>query len=609
MRKLKDFFSDKKANTANQSPNDTYDKWQMNGVEFDPNKAAILQKNANQNYGNQEKSQANIQQNNREKATTETQFDTVRDRNTGNTIYVTHAQSQQNKIVNLFQANLETPDKPTSQDEQNFYKRLNTGDINENDEEAFIRDRIVGPTEILYNGEKYFDRTKTEEVFQKVINDQRLRPIFKEAVNNYYQNYSAQLTGLLSQYPTPKQFDKLGKEIAIHAYERDKNSFIPTKQALEDFKHLIYEKQYEYQKAFEALREKAQNFAASQPEITVDEIVNQNIHSDMFNIPGYAEPKYQALKNYERAPLPEVAAATMSKADKMLTNNRIVHVELDKNEKRFDKVIGSRILSQDEKYNMYNNLRNTENEDRAYYDNANRIYAVFDGAGGIGPRGGKFASEACFNAIKEYVDTGRLNNDYEQHKQRVDYYKSLRDREPDANERKDIDNLINHMPSPLANLAPVINERVIREGEQGWSTGIIAKLSEDNTRLDYMNVGDSRLYIIRNEQFYQISSDEGVGRRIANGFGNPNFKAEQFNSVDVYPGDIVLLCSDGIMGDYPQQEINSSTLNYIARSRDPQELINMLISESHKADDTTVVAFKIPSPNSSEQPMAYNSAY
>ncbi|MBO7561018.1 protein phosphatase 2C family protein [Candidatus Saccharibacteria bacterium] len=591
------FNQNKVKNTSEQPVNSAAKEWDFSDVKFqggvkfqgDRNNADI-QKNSNQNYGN------------REKAATEQQFDRVIDRNTGNAVSITHEQSQENKIINLFQASLGSPDMPLSQDKQNFYNRLNSGDFSEADEENFIQNNLVGPTEKLVNGEKYFDMKATGHVFDNIINNPQLKKIFREAVNNYDQNYQSQLTGLLSQYPTPKQFDKIGKEIAIHAYERDKSTFAPTKQALETFKHLIYGKQYEYQKAFDALREKAQNFAANQAK-------NQDIHSGTFNIPNYAEPKYQALKNYEQSPLPEVAAATISKANKMLAGNKIVHVQLDNNETSYDRVIGSRVLSQDEKNNLYNRLRNVENEDRAYVDNKNRVYAVFDGAGGIGPLGGKFASQACFNAIKEYVDTGRLKNDYEQHDQSVNRYKNLRDQESDPAERQDIENVINHMPSPLANLAPTINKRVLREGEQGWSTGIVAKLSEDNSRLDYMNVGDSRLYIIRNGQFFQMSHDEGVGRRIANGFGNPNFKAEQFNSVDVYPEDIVILCSDGVMGDYKEQEIGSATLNHIARSRDPQKIVGMLTAESHKADDTTIVAFRIPNSNNQNQPMAYNSTY
>jgi len=274
------FNRNKVKNTSEQPVNSEAKKWDFSDVKFQGGvnlqgnrNNADIQKNSNQNYGN------------KEKAATEQRFDRVIDRNTGNAVSITHEQSQENKIINLFQASLESADIPLSQDKQKFYNRLNSGDFSEADEENFIQNNLVGPTEMLVDGEKYFNMEATGHVFENIINNPQLSKIFREAVNNYDQNYQSQLTGLLSQYPTPKQFDKIGKEIAIHAYERDKSTFAPTKQALETFKHLIYGKQYEYQKAFDALREKAQNFAANQAK-------NQDIHSGTFNIPNYAEPKY-----------------------------------------------------------------------------------------------------------------------------------------------------------------------------------------------------------------------------------------------------------------------------------------------------------------------------
>ncbi len=92
-----------------------------------------------------------------------------------------------------------------------------------------------------------------------------------------------------------------------------------------------------------------------------------------------------------------------------------------------------------------------------------------------------------------------------------------------------------------------------------------------------------------------ITHDEGVGKYISNGIGiknGPKAPAKQYGEVHLQPGDKIVLCSDGITGDYGDDLMSDAELAYLVNSsRTAVEASRKLVSQARKKDDRTAVVF------------------
>lgn len=120
---------------------------------------------------------------------------------------------------------------------------------------------------------------------------------------------------------------------------------------------------------------------------------------------------------------------------------------------------------------------------------------------------------------------------------------------------------------------------------KGAGTTMVAVIAEDNY-LYWASVGDSRIYIIRNKEMFQVTRDHNYALRLKGLVQSGQMTVEEYESkkqkealisflgignvsiMDVTPqpfemqfGDIVLLCSDGITKTLPDQQICSIILN------------------------------------------------
>lgn len=216
---------------------------------------------------------------------------------------------------------------------------------------------------------------------------------------------------------------------------------------------------------------------------------------------------------------------------------------------------------------------NRENIDRGLWANdtcedsyfsrpEKQIYGVFDGAGGMS--GGRLASQIAAGVFREYSDRYEMKT-----------------------------------CSSLATALEAANQRVASEPNAGITTATVASVINRNGRemLAYASVGDSRLYVVdKNGITRQITQDEGFGNKITNAVGHARADGgpivQQFGEIDIHPGDRIVICSDGITGDYGDDLMSEEELGGIVRnSHGALDASKNLLAAARKSDDRTALVF------------------
>ncbi|MDR1032905.1 MAG: protein phosphatase 2C domain-containing protein [Candidatus Nomurabacteria bacterium] len=204
--------------------------------------------------------------------------------------------------------------------------------------------------------------------------------------------------------------------------------------------------------------------------------------------------------------------------------------------------------------------RNGHNQDAVVCDPNRGIFAVFDGAGGYA--GGEKASKIAKACVENFDFTA------------------------DDDPRNGIWRCLDQA------------SRAMRDDpEAGYSTAVLAQVVErpdGGKRLDYGAAGDSRIYILRGEHgAVQITQDEGEGDKLTNALGTPDTRFSQLNSVDLYPGDVVVLCSDGVTGDSGTDLVSPQELTHWLKNSAPGDEANTLVRNGRKLDDRSAVVFRV----------------
>ena len=144
-------------------------------------------------------------------------------------------------------------------------------------------------------------------------------------------------------------------------------------------------------------------------------------------------------------------------------------------------------------------------------------------------------------------------------------------------------------------------------------TTCTAALINDSTgRLSIAHVGDSRCYLIRNRQIEQLTQDHSlVMEQVRRGLLSKDDEAvhtnqniltrslgtEQNVKIDVeehplVPGDIVLLCSDGLEKEMDDDQI----LKVVNETREPAQIVKRLIDNANASggrDNITVAVARV----------------
>jgi len=340
------------------------------------------------------------------------------------------------------------------------------------------------------------------------------------------------LETFIKMYPSPRSFEEQSKRflemIHLNNSEEKYQQYVG---AMESFKRKVYGKKQEYWEQVKALRLEADEKKLNR-DTEWKQATNTSNDWNEFRKPDNAELE----DNYEWKP------------------GEAGYWQTSRAQARAGEV---------NRYNIDRGLwADRSCEDSMFVRPDQNMYGVFDGAGGH--QGGRLASELTASVVREFSDR---------------YGNSL------------------NSGSSLAFVLNAANERVAKNPDAGLSTAVLAKAvkKDGRTLLAYASVGDSRLYIVDKEgNARQITRDEGEGRFITNAIGEEvgpgEGRTQQWGEVALRKGDRIVLCSDGVTGDYGADIMEPRELGFlVSRSQSAQEASKNLLANARKFDDRTAI--------------------
>ncbi len=231
-------------------------------------------------------------------------------------------------------------------------------------------------------------------------------------------------------------------------------------------------------------------------------------------------------------------------------------------------------------------MRREGNEDALFVLPEQQLYIVADGVGGH--NSGELASRMAVGYIAQYVALHPLSNISGKTHLRKYFEKCFLG----ANE--------------------LIFKKAQREGEnEGMATTAVLCYLKDGIAY-VVNVGDSRAYLIRGEGIRQITEDHtcvealiksGLLTReaaqshpdrnmITRAIGGEPEVTPDFFRFDTCPGDIILLCTDGLHGELDPDRICELSRNAKTMHRLATELVDEANQRGGK-DNISVICIKI----------------
>ena len=157
------------------------------------------------------------------------------------------------------------------------------------------------------------------------------------------------------------------------------------------------------------------------------------------------------------------------------------------------------------------------------------------------------------------------------------------------------------------------NEEVFKRVKEtqalnGMGTTVVVSYVHDHT-LYWANVGDSRLYIFRNETLEQISTDHSMVQALyeageiekdemithpqrnvlTRAIGVQDVVNIDGGKLEVTPGDRIMLCSDGLTGYIVPEVIEAAFQHESSDERLVEDLIQMVYDQGAKDNVTIVV--------------------
>jgi serine/threonine protein phosphatase PrpC len=234
--------------------------------------------------------------------------------------------------------------------------------------------------------------------------------------------------------------------------------------------------------------------------------------------------------------------------------------------------------------------RRKGNEDSHLANADERLFVVADGMGGHAA--GEVASRVAVEAINEFI--GLTGGDRE------------------ITWPFELDASISYDGNRLKTAIRHANQRVLeatqeRAEYEGMATTVVAALIE-NDKVNVAHVGDSRVYLLRDGELTQLTSDHSwVNEQIQNGVISPDQARSHplrnvvtralggktdlrvdIRVVETRAGDLLLLCTDGLTTMMPDEEIRDCLLRCAQDvDRAAQELVNG--ANEHGGEDNITV--------------------
>jgi PPM family protein phosphatase len=258
------------------------------------------------------------------------------------------------------------------------------------------------------------------------------------------------------------------------------------------------------------------------------------------------------------------------------------------------------------------------NEDSIFTDEHSGLAAVFDGVGGSAA--GEIASQTAARSTRQgwkrvllQMQKGRKVKSLLEDCGKVDLCAILEQLISEADEQVRSEGA---QRAGTSDLATTVAMTVLcrQPGIMGYT-------------MVYAHVGDSRIYLLRaNEALKRLTNDDGLLAKlvenqvvneadalridqairaeqlsdteysyfrlrggITQALGGPQPPTIHVNQVSVYPGDRILLCTDGVHDNLIDEEIEE-TLRTGARTSAARLLVEQSVQRSHEERDTTVRA-------------------
>ncbi|OGS20679.1 MAG: hypothetical protein A2252_04715 [Elusimicrobia bacterium RIFOXYA2_FULL_39_19] len=239
-------------------------------------------------------------------------------------------------------------------------------------------------------------------------------------------------------------------------------------------------------------------------------------------------------------------------------------------------------------------MKRQNNEDNLSIDEEIKLLIVCDGAGGQAT--GEVASKIAVDVILDQVRRSILK----------------KERSIFGEKNPNFSDETNQLASSIRFANQVIFEAAKKYPQNsGMATTVVAVLvKEDN--FVFCNVGDSRIYLIREGQFTQITNDHSLVmeqlRRglitkeqaekseykniLVRALGPSQAVEVDLNEMPAKDGDLLILCSDGLTHTANDKQI----YELIKNDEDPVEICKKLVKLANDmggADNTTVVVAKL----------------
>jgi serine/threonine protein phosphatase PrpC len=219
------------------------------------------------------------------------------------------------------------------------------------------------------------------------------------------------------------------------------------------------------------------------------------------------------------------------------------------------------------------------NEDSFLVEDNARLFLVADGMGGHAA--GEIASRIAVDSISEFI---------------------LHTKEDDGTWPHAYDERLRRTTNRLMAAVRMANTRVLEAMRKdarlrGMGTTVVACMA-DNDTMSFAHVGDSRAYLVRDNRLSRITNDHSwvfeqvqagmlteaeaekhpLRNVITRALGGALQVTPDASEIQIQSGDIYLLCSDGLTGMVPEDEI----LRTVTQNDDLQAACQQLIEKANE---------------------------
>ncbi|MCK2036450.1 protein phosphatase 2C domain-containing protein [Microbacterium sp. SSW1-49] len=161
------------------------------------------------------------------------------------------------------------------------------------------------------------------------------------------------------------------------------------------------------------------------------------------------------------------------------------------------------------------------------------------------------------------------------------------------------------------------------EGTGTTLTGVFLDLADDEPRWVALNIGDSRVYLLRDDRLIQVTTDHSVVQElitagklspeeaeghpysnvITRAVGASELAAPDYTTIDVRAGDRFVICSDGLTKELTDYGIQ----HFLRKNAEPGPAVDAMLAaalENGGRDNVTLIIVQVGDPDESSSTVA-----